>query len=307
MSKKWLNAFILLILAMSLALILWVTLFSRIGSDSRHFYPPFWSYKAILKGSGKALLENLENIVLFIPIGLALALVLRLGTKQSLLVGLIISLMIESSQWFFWLGSFEIDDLIHNSIGAGIGAALVNKTALGEIIRLTRGKKGLLSLLIVTGIIIAAGFGYQGLRWQKMRRLAALNDRADGKKNMLVLSPDPKYIGETDVDVIYNEDGSILIVGSSNNRAWIQMGQIRLPAGKYILSGLSGIEKNTLALVLDAYDPAEDRYRRITQEIGTIEESVFQVDEEIVGRILLSIYPGGPYDIIAKPAVYRED
>lgn len=307
MSKKWLNAFILLILAMSLALILWVTLFSRIGSDSRHFYPPFWSYKAILKGSGKALLENLENIVLFIPIGLALALILRLGAKQSLFVGLMISLMIESCQWFFRLGSFEIDDLIHNSIGAGIGAALVNKTALGEIIRLTRGKKGLFSLLIVTAIIIAAGFGYQGLRWQEMRRLAALNDREDGMKNLLVLRPDPRYIGDTEFNVSYNSDGSILIEGSAQNRAWIEIGKLTLDAGKYIFLGLSDIPEKTVAIELEYYDIEKQKFIRLTPDVGPIEETVFELAIPTKVRALIKLYQGAEGIYTARPVIYRED
>ena len=65
--KKVLHVVIILALAGMLVLILWLTVFSRLGRESRHFYPPFWSYKAILNGSGKALIEDVGNIILFFP------------------------------------------------------------------------------------------------------------------------------------------------------------------------------------------------------------------------------------------------
>ena len=71
-----------------------------------------------------------------------------------------------------------------------------------------------------------------------MKRLAALNDRDDGSKNLLVLSPDPSYIGMSDVNITYNSDGSILIEGSSENRAWIILGSLILGKGDYVFSGI---------------------------------------------------------------------
>lgn len=208
--KRWQPALIIVILAVSIAIILWLTLFSRLGSDSRHYYPPFWSYRAILNGDSRALQENIGNIVLFIPIGVAISLFLDCSVNQTLLIGFTLSLIIECCQWFFWLGSFEIDDLIHNTIGAEIGAVLVNRTALGMALKPENRKKSLIAFLLLIILIISSGFAYQGLRWQEMKRLAALNDREDGTKNLLILRPDPIYIGETEFSVSYNTDGSVL-------------------------------------------------------------------------------------------------
>lgn len=61
MSKRWKTTFVIVALAVSIAIVLWLTLFSRLGSESRSFYPPFWSYRAILNGNGKALLENIRK------------------------------------------------------------------------------------------------------------------------------------------------------------------------------------------------------------------------------------------------------
>ena len=132
MSKRWQNVLFMGILAASIALVLWLTILSRLGCYTRHFYLPFSSYKAVFRGSVRALLEIAGNIILFIPVGVMLPLFFRIDLKRSLVLGFTISLIIESCQWFFWLGSFEFDDLLHNTIGAGIGAVIVQRTFLGK-------------------------------------------------------------------------------------------------------------------------------------------------------------------------------
>ena len=182
--KKVLHVVIILALAGMLVLILWLTVFSRLGRESRHFYPPFWSYKAILNGSGKALIEDVGNIILFIPVGLVVGLFFGLKTRHAIFVGLLFSTLIECCQWFFWLGSFEFDDLLHNTIGAGIGAVIVQRTFLGKRLKeqIVDKKKSFLAFVAVTALIIAMGFSYQGLKWQEMKRLAAINNGENGEK-----------------------------------------------------------------------------------------------------------------------------
>ena len=58
-----------------------------------------------------------------------------------------------------------------------------------------------------------------------MKHLASLKDREDGARNLLVLSPEPKYIGETDFSVAYQ----------SVNRAWIEIGRVALDPGTIAL------------------------------------------------------------------------
>ena len=304
--KKCRNALIILALVISFTLILRLTILSRLGNYTRHFCPPFSSYKAVFGGSSKALLEIVGNIVLFIPIGIIFSLIFRWNTKRSLLFGFVLSLIIESCQWFFWLGSFEIDDLIHNMVGAGIGSFLVARTVLGKLLKLENQKKNVAAFLVLSIIIFLFVFSYHVIQWETMKRLAALNDREDGNRNLLILSPEPSYMGKSNVIITYNPDGSILIEGSSENRSWIQIGTMKLIPGRYVLTGLSGTEENTIALVLDAYDPDEGRNRKITQEVGTITESEFVIEEEKVIRALISIYPGNEYYFIARPSVFRE-
>ena len=68
-----------------------------------------------------------------------------------------------------------------------------------------------------------------------MKHLASLKDREDGARNLLVLSPEPKYIDETDFSVAYQSDGCIIIEGQSVNRAWIEIGRVALDPGTIAL------------------------------------------------------------------------
>lgn len=307
--KKVLHVVIILALAGMLVLVLWLTVFSRLGRESRHFYPPFWSYKAILSGSGKALIEDVGNIILFIPVGLVVGLFFGLKTWHAIFVGLLFSTLIECCQWFFWLGSFEFDDLLHNTIGAGIGAVIVHRTALGQHVKeqITDKKKSFLAFVAVTVLFISFGLGYQGLKWQEMKRLAALNYGKNGEKNLLILSPDPVYIGETDFNISYNADGSVLIEGSSENRAWIEIGRVTLEAGMYSFSGLSGVPENTVAIELECKDTDQGRYMRLTPDVGNIENAQFVLSEKTKLRALIGIYPGAEGEYAARPVIYREE
>lgn len=307
--KKVLNAAIILTLAGMVVLILWLTVFSRLGSESRHFYPPFWSYKAILNGSIKALIEDIGNIILFIPVGMAVCLFFGLGIHQAVVVGLLFSVLIECCQWFFWLGSFEIDDLLHNTIGAGIGAVIVQRMPLGQRIKeqIIDKKRSFIAFISVMVIIIAMGFGYQGLKWQEVKRLAALNNGGNGEVNLLVLSPDPVYIGKTDFNVSYKSDGSVLIEGSSDNRSWIEIGKVTLNAGRYSFSGLSGVPEKTVAIELEYNDSDQGKYLRLTPDVGSIAEAEFELNETTRIRALIGIYPGAEGEYAARPVIYREE
>lgn len=298
---------VLVSLSLSIFIILWITLFSRLGSDSRHFYPPLWSYRAIVNGSGKALYEVVGNILLFIPVGVIAGLVLRLKVWQVAVISFAVSLVIESCQWFFWLGSFEIDDLLHNTLGAVIGVALVEKTHIGEMIDFHNRKKSGMVLLLLIILIIFTSFGYKGIKNQTMARYAEMNDKSNGTKNLLVLSPDPKYIGQTDFSVSFNSDGSILIKGNTEKRAWIEIGKVTLPAGCYSFSGLSGVAEKTVAIELEYFDSEQNNFVRLTQDVGPIDEDDFELTETTKIRALIGLYAGAEGEYSARPVVYRED
>lgn len=105
-------------------------IFRKVHPKASHFLTPFWSYNRILKGEDQPFLfEIILNVVLFIPVGLLLGLQLTKGTKKqrclkAILVGMGLSLGIEVLQLVFKKGSFEVDDIIHNTLGCFIGFLL---------------------------------------------------------------------------------------------------------------------------------------------------------------------------------------
>lgn len=106
------------------------TVFFRIASDTPQYnFVPFWSYVAAYNGEEELVSENLLNVVVFIPIGLLVGLLIK-GPLYSrswmitLLIGLSLSLCIETLQFVLKKGFSEIDDVIHNTIGFFIGGIL---------------------------------------------------------------------------------------------------------------------------------------------------------------------------------------
>ena len=112
--KPWLILYILFF-----SYILVCTLFSR-----QCLVP----YKSVLKGlrlydDGRWNTECIENILLFVPYTFFYlqALAPEKPLKTAFLIALLTSLFIEFSQLFFWLGAFQLSDLIYNVIGGMIG------------------------------------------------------------------------------------------------------------------------------------------------------------------------------------------
>ena len=273
-----------------IAAVLWTTLFSRIGDGYRGFLLPFHSYAEILKGEWRPLLENIGNVVLFIPLGVALK---WSGVRDMKKAGFLASLLIEVLQFTFALGTFECDDLIHNTLGAVIGAWCVGK--IGREIRLSW-RVVLLSMVLCSMV----PFGYQEVRHQKMVRLAAIYDREDGTKNLLVLNGKNGYAWDTDVYVKHLNDGSIQIKGTSDKRSWWPIGKVTLGPGVYSFSGLSGVEKNTVGLEL------ETNNQRFMPDVGLIGEVRFALEETTKLMVYVSVYDGCNCDVIATPVIYKE-
>ena len=124
-----------------------ITTLSRKPLGAYHFeLIPLKAYYLILKGSRSKLKEVFYNYCLLMPLGLLLPTVLdyKCGWKDILLLSFMYTLAVESTQLIFRLGWFEIDDLIHNCLGALIGYGLVClcRRALG-IWRERTGKTGL--------------------------------------------------------------------------------------------------------------------------------------------------------------------
>ena len=90
---------------------------------------PFHSYRAVLAGENRELLRsNFMNVMLFFPAGLLGCELLPKDWhrgKRAVLVTVLFALIsvgIEFCQYTFALGQPEIDDVLHNTLGALAGA-----------------------------------------------------------------------------------------------------------------------------------------------------------------------------------------
>ena len=276
-----------------IAAVLWITLFSRIGEGYRRFLLPFHSYVEILKGNRQFLLENIGNVILFIPLGVVLGVVKKWDVKRA---GFFISLFIEILQFTFALGTFECDDLIHNTLGSVIGAWCVGR--IGGEIRLGSQMRKVVLLSMV--LCSAVPFSYREIQHQKMVRLAAIYDREDGAKNLLVLNGKNGFAWDTDVYVEYLNNGSVHIKGTSDKRSWWPIGEISLKPGVYSFSGLSGVDKDTVGLEL------ETNNHRFAPDVGLISEVRFALEETTKLMVYVSVYDGCDCDVVATPVIYKE-
>lgn len=91
-----------------------------LGRVSIKFPLPFW--KAIMKRHyGTVTNRSVLNMLLFVPFGYLLLQLKQLKWYQVVGLGFLTSLLIETCQLVFRFGVFELDDLVKNTMGAGLG------------------------------------------------------------------------------------------------------------------------------------------------------------------------------------------
>lgn len=110
-------------LAVYVFLTLCTTVFFRESHEEMHYFlSPFHWYGVLYS---KMLAEIILNILLFIPIGFFVAAVMRnRNILKTLCVGFVLSSTIEFIQLVSRRGVCSVDDVIHNTLGCGIGFVL---------------------------------------------------------------------------------------------------------------------------------------------------------------------------------------
>ena len=99
------------------------TVIFRTPGETRHYdFHPFWSYDR-----PELLIENIMNVIVFIPVGMILGSLLRVKGSWlvALLIGCSISVTVEALQFWFMKGFSEVDDVMHNTVGCVIGWLMV--------------------------------------------------------------------------------------------------------------------------------------------------------------------------------------
>ena len=139
------------------AVVLYTTVLSRTGGiESVWAAVPFHSYREVLSGGNPELLRsNLMNVVLFAPAGVLTGALLPDGwpMKRRLLwvggVFCLFSLGIEMTQYRLAMGQAEIDDVIHNTLGAMAGCLVCDVDS--ELIQMRKkAQRSMSKILILT-------------------------------------------------------------------------------------------------------------------------------------------------------------
>ena len=117
--KRWITTTLFVLYC---AFIVWYTLFTRTPKSNRQVdFRLFWAYREWLAGSAngkKDVLQNLSNIVFFVPFGMLFPVK---KWKAVLSFSALFSILIEALQYILGLGLCELDDVICNALGAMIG------------------------------------------------------------------------------------------------------------------------------------------------------------------------------------------
>ena len=117
--------FLLLLFVYYLLLLCSTVIFREARTTLHHGFDPFWHYKAFGQGKWLLLPEAVMNVLVFIPIGLALCSAFRrIRWWQTMVIGMALSVGIELLQLVFKRGCADIDDVIHNTLGCVIGYGL---------------------------------------------------------------------------------------------------------------------------------------------------------------------------------------
>ena len=92
-------------------------IFRPIGETRQYDFHPFWSYDR-----PELLVENIMNVVVFIPVGLLFGIAFKqIIWWKALLIGCGIFVAIKSLQFFFMRGFSEVDYVMHNTFGCVVG------------------------------------------------------------------------------------------------------------------------------------------------------------------------------------------
>ena len=132
MTKKQNKKMFYLVFAIYLFSVLNITLFCRQPmNENKMVLQIFYSYFEIYQqewehASKYILITTMGNVIAFMPLGMGLKILQKeyLTTMKIVLVGFVFSLLIEVIQWTTCLGTFEIDDLLHNTLGCLFGVQI---------------------------------------------------------------------------------------------------------------------------------------------------------------------------------------
>lgn len=129
-NKKISNSIIDISFVIYFCLMIYTALIDRNASTDSSGYCliPFYSYYQFFNGNRDIMQQSIMNIAFFYPFGFLLScLDIEFIKKRKWLIAVfafVFSFFIEALQYIFHLGYAEVDDVIHNTLGASIGTAM---------------------------------------------------------------------------------------------------------------------------------------------------------------------------------------
>lgn len=125
---QWMKRFVMGALAIEYYfLVLCSTVICRTAPVSKRIeLMPFYNYADIWNGIDfkRTVMEILLNVALFVPIGFLLGGMVHKGFVIVLLIGCVLSILIELLQLASGRGLCETNDVIHNTVGCMVGYGL---------------------------------------------------------------------------------------------------------------------------------------------------------------------------------------
>lgn len=123
---KSVQACMITVLCGYFVLVIISTVFARERTaDYQYSFDIFWSYRKVMTGENYFLNQIVYNIFMLAPVGFMLPLALNRMGAVNIFIGCSTSLLIELLQFVLKRGIFEMDDILHNSIGVIIGYLLL--------------------------------------------------------------------------------------------------------------------------------------------------------------------------------------
>ena len=117
-----------MLLLIACGTILYTTILSRNEKMLNNVSMTLFSFVSQGYYSSKAFRGFWMNTYLFIPVGLSIVVATSQGKRIGVIFGLALSIFIETMQLLFHLGTFEIDDIVANSLGCALGVWICNRT-----------------------------------------------------------------------------------------------------------------------------------------------------------------------------------
>ena len=117
-----------IVLSLYIVVLLYFTVVGRYSHEEYEYKINFFtSYRWFFKYNGEQVLRQLLiNLVMIMPVGFLLPVVIKAKYKYliTMALSLLLTVFIETMQLITKCGSFEIDDIINNFVGAVIGMLL---------------------------------------------------------------------------------------------------------------------------------------------------------------------------------------